>query len=66
MVLTCGRTKLRDVDEHLHGYLLVRLRDEPLAYVFAGQSQDYSVVDLAVHDGRKRAAAVLMLTRRRL
>ncbi len=62
MGLTCDRAKLRDVDEHLHGYLLGSLAGQSLTCVFAGQSGCGRFSILAVRGGLERVLAVLMLT----
>lgn len=62
MALTCGRTKLGNVDEHLHVCLLANLAEALLTCVFPAGRGCGELLILAVRSGPMRAVAVLMPT----
>lgn len=66
MALTCGRTKLEDIDEHFHAGLLVCVAEGFATCVSPGQQGCGQVWILAVRGGLPRLVAVLMLTARRV
>ncbi|MFE6919039.1 hypothetical protein, partial [Streptomyces rubiginosohelvolus] len=62
MALTCGRTKLEDIDEHLHAGLLVCVAEGFVTCVFPVQQGCGQLWILAILGGLLRLVAVLMLT----